>query len=964
MISFENKFFVTLIFVFTLYFSSFCSDKDYTQSFYVYAGNCNIKEMRNTEQESIKANQNIERAGSNRQTPVFSAISNSPLTSSFSEDQILSAVKFLLGKGVLVEGIPYKINNPFSAQDHDKDNKYPLHIAAQNGYYKVIDYLLTKAPEIVYEVTNLKDLPITNAIARKMDGAVALLFEKMTDATKLKPESITKVLKEAIKSDSQTIIDMIFENDNIFARYLKENYSKEQVSPTKPKGIDLLYPLNSAIRHNQEKAIDWILKYGGDTLKKIINDFVPEENPKTTVFHTACRYSSSAIVEKLIKAGCKTDICAGEFGSPLCLAAYAGRVDIIAYLLSIEANVNKTCEYDAWGTKYLFAPLSSAVSSSDQRDSIEKQNMSQEKVKIIVQKLVDAKANVNTEFNDFGRDDNDKHTPLYFALKNRWFKAARFLKNRGAKLSDKESIKNLLNYTENKFIIDSIVNDAPAAKYPELILKASQYEEKDYLVSSQWLSVKKEIEATKDKAQAHNKYGWTLLHEAAKQSIPSPESEKGKIFVAQMTTGITEASKTELPLNEDQLNLLESMKARPEIKKEIEGLLPFFKNSDKKTLDYLARSLEVQSRVDREEPFTNIIKIITDRFSNPEKTKQRPTQEAAKNHLAAVSVKEIITFLVKNGALIDATDIDGVTALHIAAMYDETGETIEILKEKGANLFSQDFNGFTALHFAANNNNMVSTKKLLEKMGGSVKTEKDKRDNLQRTALHYAAKNNNPEIIELLISKGWNVNAQDAQGNTPLHLAAKTASERALNALIEKKADVNIKNQSGQTAAHILTDKLPKFKQTAAKTTGGEFLLITGQTGNPTKCLEYLLKKDPTLSIEKNNDSKTPFYYAYLNKNKELIDVLLQEKQPTKEIYEALMNDNLVDAFSDLVKKHGLPEGLQPKNEWSAIKIEELKNLPKKEKEIEEKEIFEKPEKKLGDTSLFPDFATALARIK
>ena len=72
------------------------------------------------------------------------------------------------------------------------------------------------------------------------------------------------------------------------------------------------------------------------------------------------------------------------------------------------------------------------------------------------------------------------------------------------------------------------------------------------------------------------------------------------------------------------------------------------------------------------------------------------------------------------------------------------------------------------------------------------------------TVLHIASKKNNePEIIDLLVKSGANVNAQDAEGFTPLHMAAIHGNLKVVKKLVDLEADVNIITTDGKSAAEL-----------------------------------------------------------------------------------------------------------------------------------------------------------------
>ena len=82
--------------------------------------------------------------------------------------------------------------------------------------------------------------------------------------------------------------------------------------------------------------------------------------------------------------------------------------------------------------------------------------------------------------------------------------------------------------------------------------------------------------------------------------------------------------------------------------------------------------------------------------------------------------------------------------------------------------------------------------------------ECDFKEILSVTVLHIASKENNePEIIDLLVKSGANVNAQDAEGFTPLHMAAIHGNLKIVKKLVDLEADVNIITTHGKNAAEL-----------------------------------------------------------------------------------------------------------------------------------------------------------------
>jgi ankyrin repeat protein len=120
-----------------------------------------------------------------------------------------------------------------------------------------------------------------------------------------------------------------------------------------------------------------------------------------------------------------------------------------------------------------------------------------------------------------------------------------------------------------------------------------------------------------------------------------------------------------------------------------------------------------------------------------------------------------ISALIKQKAAINATQADGMTALHWAVELDDAS-TAAILVKAGA-----DVNATTRY---------------------SV------------TPLSLACRNGNAEIIDLLLTAGANASATRHGGETPLMTAARTGKPGPVKALLARKVDVNAKDRKGQTA--------------------------------------------------------------------------------------------------------------------------------------------------------------------
>ena len=181
-----------------------------------------------------------------------------------------------------------------------------------------------------------------------------------------------------------------------------------------------------------------------------------------------------------------------------------------------------------------------------------------------------------------------------------------------------------------------------------------------------------------------------------------------------------------------------------------------------------------------------------------------------------------INQLLQSGANINAksVDIPNFTPLMLASDLGYTN-IVKLLLEKNADVNAVDNLNTSALFYAARKGNLdivqlllsrganmnLITKQgnnilldILRSYGANLADAKDKKEQLKK---------NIATIIELLIDKGANVNAQgsEAEGKrTPLLWAATWKDFDLMKLLIRKKADLCAKDQFGNTITYYLPD--------------------------------------------------------------------------------------------------------------------------------------------------------------
>ncbi|MFC1603384.1 ankyrin repeat domain-containing protein, partial [Planctomycetota bacterium] len=126
----------------------------------------------------------------------------------------------------------------------------------------------------------------------------------------------------------------------------------------------------------------------------------------------------------------------------------------------------------------------------------------------------------------------------------------------------------------------------------------------------------------------------------------------------------------------------------------------------------------------------------------------------------------------------------------------------------------------------------------------------DVKNETGNTLLHLAAQGAHKDVVELLVEKSVNINARNNEGRAPTHLAAQRGQRDMIKLLLEKGADVNAKDNDGNT---LLQHALQQRRWSIAKD-----LIDAGVEVNAT-----------------NNSGKYPLHIAARRRRDDLIKQLL-----------------------------------------------------------------------------------------
>ena len=155
-----------------------------------------------------------------------------------------------------------------------------------------------------------------------------------------------------------------------------------------------------------------------------------------------------------------------------------------------------------------------------------------------------------------------------------------------------------------------------------------------------------------------------------------------------------------------------------------------------------------------------------------------------------------MTFLLENGAYINAKSDGGFTALHLAAQHDHAHVVLELL-ERGVDHSTQSNGGWTPTHVASFKGHVSVIIELLER-GADPNVQ----DHDGKTPLHVASQSGQEDVVALLLKRGGRISAQDNSGFTALHDAAQHGHVHVMKLLLKRNANINAKSAHGELVIH------------------------------------------------------------------------------------------------------------------------------------------------------------------
>ncbi|SCG82370.1 putative ankyrin repeat protein RF_0381 [Proteiniborus sp. DW1] len=165
-------------------------------------------------------------------------------------------------------------------------------------------------------------------------------------------------------------------------------------------------------------------------------------------------------------------------------------------------------------------------------------------------------------------------------------------------------------------------------------------------------------------------------------------------------------------------------------------------------------------------------------------------------------IDEVKYLVEKVGLDVSQADSKSTTPLHVIKSY--RGKIAEYLVSKGADVNAIDHEGRSPLFYD-------TPKKALLELGADINIV----DSYGRTALFYAKRD---EDVEILVTAGFDVNAEDHKGLRPLHYVLtqteKWIDYNLVKALLDLGANVNAEDFDGNTPLETLKKHNPRQDKT------------------------------------------------------------------------------------------------------------------------------------------------------
>lgn len=672
-------------------------------------------------------------------------------------------------------------------------------------------------------------------------------------------------LHHAVRLQNRKLVAFILTLD-------KPNNEKDSSGKTP---IELAYETISN-RTSVEIAVD-ILLAGGTPVKgeyakfetaALRRNFGMRFEEGNTPLHIAAKKGQKGIVDFLIYKEVQIDAKNIANSTPLHEAVRNGNTEAALMLLTAKANPN-SCDANGNTPLHLVMPEASRSILFDQllkygADVNAQDNYGETPIHIaarlgmdkeIIQKLVDAGADPN-ERNKKGQ------TPLMLAVERNQLEQAEIFIQLGSNVHDQDNdgqssfmrgidlgLKAVKLMVNNKNI--AVRDSYGRTPLHIACLKNASLDIIDYLINA------------KSEINTRDKDGNSPLHIAVKNN----NKELGLILISKdadifITNNLGESPlKLSYDLNAGREDWLISNKTINS--KDATGNTPLHLaaewNNPNMIIYLLNKGSNINAKNDNgETPFFSSMKgnsptCIDALINYPNSNIDIATRDFLGNCVLHTAVQwssyEAATKVVSmtdGASLIEARNLSGKTALHIAASQGNL-RFIKMLLGYGIDVNESDELGRSALVYAINGNKLEAVKYLLVNGASAMQ-----QDMYGQTPLHFAVETKNIDCVRFLQAIGANSMTKDTYGQTPLSIAMNQ-SEAMVATLIGK--DISLQNSDGESPLHIAVIENANVKKVSFLLSSGFHINKRDKNGNTPLHLAVQLKRSEIIPVLLSNNA-------------------------------------------------------------------------------------------------------------
>lgn len=822
----------------------------------------------------------------------------------------------------------------------DKDERTALHLASQNGHQQIVKLLIEQLPDVV-------------AKAKDKNRQTALHLASLnghTEVVKLIAQGIKDLDMDTRDDLGRTPLILASQNGHlpVVQLLLDKGATTNLTDNEDDSGHTALY---YATLNGHQAIAEKILQVTTEALMTGITEILIQaakqgftsvcelclskfsrmdlhsmDSDDYSALHCAAENGHVEIVSLLIKHGAMVDLETDQIGTPLALAASAGRGQVVRVLLAADAKADNNT---------LVSVVAENLDDTDgQVDA--------------VRALLEVGLDVNEE-------DDDGYSALHFAALNGSVKVAKTLLKYGAN----PSLQNVTSWTplylaaskDRREIVQLFIDhgvDLPnfdengwtsmhiAAKYSCVSVMEILWEAAPALLTCRSKDGKTPLHVASSISET-GPTEWLLAH-----SVDVDAVDKGGQTALMMSVEYGRDANVGLLLSHNaNVRLRDNRQqtalhfaatdggkgpAQRILEKEINiinwqddcGFSALHTAIRNKKPDVVSTLLEQMPHIDinlkDKSGDTPLLLAVRNRLNDVVKNLLRCGAETAPRNnksqtalLLAIEkkAKSIWMTLLQGADQVNVNEGGGAvpTALHMAAK-DGQLDVVQQLLKSGADVNAKGGLYNTALQAAAAGGFVDVVEYLLMKgadasLGGG----------LFANALSAAVFSGTTEIMESLYEHKADINAQDDQGRTALHLAAWRGSMEMIEWLTDRKGDLSLKDHQGRTVVHH-----------------------AAMAGN-VDVVEMLMQDEkwPMLNVE-DVDGWTPSHWACRNTDKEMIKLLNGgETLSNKETRYGWASENIA-RFYGALDLAGLAVKETTGNEKSAEPVEKASQQPKGKK--------------------------------